>query len=165
MTRLIVKQKRKKGEKLIKYKSKLFRYFQILMRKITKSFSLDFSEILFHILTKFKRFLSRLFYIYKAILRKIEIKHISCGSGVSISMVLTAPVIVVPVLFLSHNVIRDWVTKAMQKRSANIETQCRNVYFKVTYLPFEIANIMSELNDSTRQVSFFDLLLYANKVW
>ena len=77
------------------------------MRKITKSFSLDFSEILFHILTKFKRFLSRLFYIYKAILRKIEIKHISCGSGVSISMVLTAPVIVVPVLFLSHNVIRD----------------------------------------------------------
>ena len=85
--------------------------------------------------------------------------------GVAISMVLTAPVIVLPVLFLSHNAIRDWVTKTMYKCSTNIETQCRNVYFKVTYLPFEIANIMSELNDSTRQVSFFDLLLYANKVW
>ena len=38
------------------------------------------------------------------------------------------------------------------------------VCFNVAYFPFEIANIMPELNESTKRVSFSDLFLDSNTV-
>ena len=38
------------------------------------------------------------------------------------------------------------------------------VCFKVAYFPFEIENIMSELNKSTKRIYVFDLFLDNNNV-